>query len=85
MWTLSVGPGDVLDSRNELRHVLGRGAMGEVFLAHDRRFRSAADGVVADVAVKVLRTDLAQDLSFVRRFPTRLTTLSPPTLVTCSS
>ena len=53
--------GTVLASRYELRARIGRGGMGEVFEAVDRRLDRT-------VAVKVLRPELADD----RRFPGRL-------------
>jgi serine/threonine protein kinase len=53
--------GTVLASRYELRARIGRGGMGEVFEAVDRRLDRS-------VAVKVLRPELADD----RRFPARL-------------
>lgn len=53
--------GTVLASRYELRARIGRGGMGEVFEAVDRRLDRT-------VAVKVLRPELASD----RRFPARL-------------
>jgi eukaryotic-like serine/threonine-protein kinase len=52
--------GTVLASRYELRARIGRGGMGEVYEAVDRRLDRT-------VAVKVLRAELAAD----RRFPTR--------------
>ncbi len=53
--------GTVLAARYELRARIGRGGMGEVFEAVDRRLDRT-------VAVKVLRPELASD----RRFPARL-------------
>lgn len=52
--------GRPLGSRYELEESLGRGAMGEVFAAHD------LDG--RDLAVKVLHSDLARDQTIVARF-----------------
>ncbi len=48
-----------LASRFELRRVLGRGGMATVYLAHDRRHER-------DVALKVLRPDLAASLGTER-------------------
>ena len=53
--------GTVLASRYELRAHIGRGGMGEVFEAVDRRLDRT-------VAVKVLRRELVSD----RRFPARM-------------
>lgn len=53
--------GASLAGRYEIRAVLGRGGMGEVFEAVDRRLGRT-------VAVKVLRTELAADARFLVRF-----------------
>ncbi len=50
-----------LSDRYELGEILGFGGMSEVHLAHDLRLHR-------DVAVKVLRADLARDPSFYLRF-----------------
>lgn len=54
-------PPRVLSDRYELGEILGFGGMSEVHLARDTRLHR-------DVAVKVLRADLARDPSFYLRF-----------------
>ena len=53
--------GKVLDNRYEILDVLGRGGMAMVYRATDRRLNRP-------VAVKILRSDLAEDAEFRRRF-----------------
>lgn len=53
--------GDRLRDRYELREFLGRGGMSDVYLAFDTHRQ-------VEVAVKVLREDLAEDTEFIRRF-----------------
>ena len=53
--------GTILLKRYCIEELLGRGGMAEVYLATDLRRR-------VQVAVKVLREDLAEDPEFVRRF-----------------
>jgi beta-lactam-binding protein with PASTA domain/tRNA A-37 threonylcarbamoyl transferase component Bud32 len=51
----------VLAGRYEVRDLIGRGGMAEVFIGHDRRLSRT-------VAIKVLRSDLARDPTFQARF-----------------
>jgi Protein kinase domain len=53
-------PGATIGSY-EIRSVLGKGGMGEVYLAHDRK-------LVRDVAVKTLPAEFAGDLERLARF-----------------
>ena len=53
--------GVLLCGRYRLQQSVGRGGMADVYLAFDRKRQ-------AQVAVKILREDLAEDPDFVRRF-----------------
>ena len=53
--------GKLLDNRYELLEVIGRGGMAMVYKAQDHRLNRS-------VAVKILRSDLAEDAEFRRRF-----------------
>jgi hypothetical protein len=67
----------VLVSRYEIRALLGRGGMGEVYLARDRLLDR-------DVAIKVLASRFAHDGTFVERFRREAqaaATLNHPNLV----
>ncbi|MEO1088359.1 MAG: serine/threonine-protein kinase, partial [Acidobacteriota bacterium] len=55
----------VIADRYQVRKVLGVGGMGEVYRCHDR-----ALGI--DVALKVLRSEMAHDESFLQRFRNEL-------------
>ena len=51
----------VLGSRYELGEMIGTGGMADVYIAQDLRLHR-------EVAVKILRSDLARDPAFVARF-----------------
>lgn len=51
----------ILGGRYELRQMIGTGGMADVYLAEDQRLHR-------EVAVKILRSDLARDPAFVNRF-----------------
>ena len=51
----------LLGGRYEVGELLGRGGMAEVHLGHDLRLSRP-------VAIKMLRSDLARDSSFLSRF-----------------
>ena len=51
----------LLGGRYEVVELLGRGGMAEVHLGHDARLSRP-------VAIKLLRSDLARDTSFLNRF-----------------
>ena len=51
----------VFNSRYEIGEMIGTGGMADVFIAEDTRLHRK-------VAVKILRSDLARDPSFVARF-----------------
>src|SRR5690606_42077936 len=51
----------VLGGRYEVGDLVGRGGMAEVHVGHDLRLGRT-------VAIKILRTDLARDTSFLARF-----------------
>ena len=52
--------GTLLANRYHITHLVGHGGMGAVYAAHD-------DDLDEDIAVKVLRTDLARDAEFKKR------------------
>ncbi len=54
-------PGEVLRNRYRIESFLGRGGMADVYLALDMRRQ-------VQVAIKVLREDLAEDPEFINRF-----------------
>ncbi|MFV0461793.1 MAG: Stk1 family PASTA domain-containing Ser/Thr kinase [Nostocoides sp.] len=51
----------LLDGRYEVGDLIGRGGMAEVHLGHDNRLGR-------QVAIKMLRADLARDQTFIKRF-----------------
>lgn len=52
--------GTLLDNRYHIKELVGQGGMGAVYAAHD-------DDLDEDIALKVLRPDLASDTDFQRR------------------
>ncbi len=56
-----IQPGHLLRNRYEIRKLIGRGGMADVYLAFDRRR-------MVQVAIKVMREDLAEDPEFLQRF-----------------
>jgi len=61
--------GTVLRERYRLERLLGRGGMADVYLAFDLQRQ-------VEIAIKVLREDLAEDPEFVRRFQREAETLA---------
>lgn len=51
----------ILGDRYEVGAMIGTGGMADVYIAHDRRLNR-------EVAIKILRSDLARDPAFVTRF-----------------
>jgi len=68
---MSVRPGTRLDGRYRLGDPLAYGGMGEVWRATD-------EVLSREVAVKILRPELAEDEAFVRRFRAEARTTSTP-------
>lgn len=56
-----IQPGDALRGRYRIVRLLGRGGMADVYLAFDQKR-------YVQVAIKVMREDLAEDPDFVQRF-----------------
>ena len=56
-----INKGQMLAGRYQIIRTIGEGGMANVYLAHDTILNR-------EVAVKVLRGDLADDEKFVRRF-----------------
>ena len=73
----TITTGMVLGNRYQIVRLIGEGGMALVYLAVDQR-------TGRDVAVKVLKSELAQDEEFVRRFDTEAkaaSSLSHPNIV----
>jgi len=69
--------GEVLNSRCDIKMLIGDGGMANVYLAYDRILRK-------NVAVKMLRYELSKDESFIKRFnreAIQVTTLDHPNVV----
>jgi len=69
--------GEVLNSRCEIKMLIGDGGMANVYLAYDRILRK-------NVAVKMLRYELSKDESFIKRFnreASQVTDLDHPNIV----
>src|SRR6267142_2454954 len=60
-----LSPGTVLGARYEIIRLLGQGGMGAVYQAHDRELER-------QVALKVIRRDMAADPEILRRFKQEL-------------
>ena len=56
-----INRGDLIDNRYEIIKSIGEGGMANVYLAFDTILER-------QVAVKILRGDLADDEKFIRRF-----------------
>jgi serine/threonine protein kinase len=61
----TLGPGTVLGERYEIVKMLGQGGMGAVYHAHDRELER-------EVALKVIRSDMAANPEILRRFKQEL-------------
>lgn len=73
----TITTGTKLDNHYQIIRLIGTGGMALVYLAVDQR-------TGRDVAVKILKTELAQDEEFVRRFDTEAkaaSSLSHPNIV----
>jgi len=69
--------GEVLNSRCDIKMLIGDGGMANVYLAYDRILRK-------QVAVKMLRYELSKDESFIKRFnreANQVTNLDHPNIV----
>jgi len=69
--------GEVINSRYDIKLLIGDGGMANVYLAYDRILRK-------NVAIKMLRYELSKDNSFIKRFnreASRVTNLEHPNIV----
>jgi len=69
--------GEVINSRYDIKMLIGDGGMANVYLAYDRILRK-------NVAIKMLRYELSKDQSFIKRFnreASQVTKLEHPNIV----
>ena len=69
--------GEVINSRYDIKMLIGDGGMANVYLAYDRILREK-------VAIKMLRYELSKDASFIKRFnreAIQVTKLNHPNIV----
>lgn len=69
--------GEVINSRYDIKMLIGDGGMANVYLAYDRILRK-------NVAIKMLRYELSKDASFIKRFnreAAQVTNLEHPNIV----
>jgi len=69
--------GEVINSRYDIKMLIGDGGMANVYLAYDRILRK-------NVALKMLRYELSKDESFIKRFSReamQVTKLEHPNIV----
>jgi tetratricopeptide (TPR) repeat protein len=62
---VAIEPGSVIGNRFEILQLLGEGGMGAVYKAHDRELER-------DVALKLIRTELARNPEILQRFKQEL-------------
>jgi len=70
--------GEVINSRYDIKMLIGDGGMANVYLAYDRILRK-------NVAIKMLRYELSKDATFIKRFNReahQVTNLEHPNIVT---
>ena len=69
--------GEIINSRYDIKMLIGDGGMANVYLAYDRILRR-------NVAIKMLRYELSKDQSFIKRFnreASQVTNLEHPNIV----